>query len=165
MLGLRNITMLAVLGLMTIGIIGTATAVTIGTPPAAGQLIEEVATSSASFNQLSRWMYPGLSAEWILELPLPVFASTGQAAVPEQCLWSTNITEFYYPHSDPDVEILVTELEHRLEGPYLLIYATSNCTIAMSLFLSLEIFAVAIKTTEPVKSESTTISQVKEIYR
>ena len=95
-----------------------------GTPPPAGQTIEEVATSVVAVSKAVLFEDEFLLyAEVSLELPLPVFPSDGQPAVPSQCLWSVLIVNHDWGSLLIGEQISEWTYDYALEG--------SNLTVTM----------------------------------
>jgi len=136
----------------------SAGAVMLGTPPAPGQLIEEVGVMTANSLETIHISETGF-AEMPAYLPLPIYPS-GAPADYSECLWSIGILGL-----DPYTESFPLDISYELDGVRVIIRFEIPQDRSVFFDIILEITATAIRTTEPVGTERTTLSRVKEIYR
>ena len=153
------------IALSTVAPIGVQAETMLGTPPPAGQLIEEVAvTESVIVFDVS--ICDGLwNWDFCMDLPLPVYES-GNVADPSECLWwvkCSRMEAYTLPkiwHTDylrVGTTLTVRYMCSTYEGLPIIGIRGED--------INFEISAVAIRTAAPLHDTSTTISRVKEIYR
>lgn len=133
-----------------------------GTPPPAGHTIEEVATTSTeAYETVSLDLGTGAVD---IELPLPVFPSSGLPAEPSQCLWSCFLSGVLLPS-----EVTSGELDFYaiLEGNtlHIAVEGEDAWPPGTLFFLRYFISAVATRTTPPAPVESKSFGEIKAMYR
>ncbi len=133
-----------------------------GTPPPAGHTIEEVATTTTeAYESVS--LDSGTGAVDI-ELPLPVFPSSGLPAEPSQCLWSCFLSGVLLPSEVTSGELGLYPV---LEGNTLHIEVEGEDVWPPDTLFLLRyvISAVAIRTSPPSPVESKSFGEIKAMFR
>ena len=133
-----------------------------GTPPPVGHTVEEVATTIAEAYEFVSLDFGTGAVD--IELPLPVFPSSGLPAEPPQCMWSCFLSGVLLPS-----EVTSGELDFypALEGNTLHITVEGEDAWPPNalLFLRYIISAVAIRTAPPTPVESKSFGEIKAMYR
>jgi len=124
-----------------------------GTPPPVGHTVEEVATTIAEAYEFVSLDFGTGAVD--IELPLPVFPSSGLPAEPPQCMWSCFLSGVLLPS---EVTSGGNTLHITVEGED----AWPPNTL---LFLRYIISAVAIRTAPPTPVESRSFGEIKAMYR
>ena len=141
----------------------------LGTPPPAGHTIEEVATVAEEIMTGPIELSSGAPDAFDIELPLPVFPSSGLQAEPSQCLWSIiplfSLSEQIDPSNPSHPYMFVNE--YTLEGRNLHVEVWASVLFGGACRWSClyEVTAVAIRTTPPAPVESKSFGEIKAMYR
>ncbi len=135
-----------------------------GTPPPAGSTVEEVASLVTNTEAQMFMLHGQLTDSVDLELPLPVFPSSGLQAGPSQCLWTCVLLSLLTLEDTPHDSSL--DWNYTLEGQNLHIELQRDYDgVPLMMALTYEISALAIRTLPPAPVESRSFGEIKALFR
>ena len=141
----------------------------LGTPPAEGHTIQEVATAEVTGTLSDLWVNGETVTVVGIALPLPVFESSGETAGPSQCMWTFHPYEWAW---DPAAVASVgcTGVSYRLQvdGSTLLLgmeAALADPLHELVIGVTYRITAIAFRTSSPAPVESKSFGEIKAMFR